>query len=269
MATLSERTISNKNTWGLITGCAVLSLLAYKNVGYIQRNYPNINVGVVQTNIPILGGLQAICANINGGTYIAFRGTSNLEEKIADIDINPIPRVYGDVCEGVYDVYDQLKDIVGIAQGYGNQPIFFTGHSLGGAVAQIATMEMAFYAANPHLWGIITFGQPAIGLSSVAYSWLNSVTRNNNRSGGAWSGGMRRFYRITELHDPVVYLPPFQRYAQGGQNANFDDLQYKSNPYVDDNANTVVLMGGTGPFRPDAHAMTRYYTRVSNMYHTS
>ncbi|KAF3481700.1 feruloyl esterase A [Arthroderma uncinatum] len=81
------------------------------------------------------------------------------------------------------------------------------GHSLGGAVAALASLEFKLRGWNPH---VTTFGEPRVGNQALADYFskifgLNSTARSNE---GAATDLHLPYRRITHMDDPVPLLPP-------------------------------------------------------------
>jgi predicted lipase len=70
-----------------------------------------------------------------------------------------------------------------------NGTAVLTGHSLGGALAQLAAVELAQQGYNISL---MTFGSPRVGDGTFA-NIINSLVSQN--------------FRVTHWRDPVVHVP--------------------------------------------------------------
>lgn len=87
------------------------------------------------------------------------------------------------------------------------------GHSLGGAVAALAGVEMQLRGWQPQ---VTTFGEPRVGNKHFV-KFLDEAFALNGSQGGNDGGNNRsrmRFRRVTHVNDPVPLLP-------------FDELGYK------------------------------------------
>ncbi|CAE7415934.1 unnamed protein product [Symbiodinium natans] len=151
---------------------------------------------------------------------VAFRGTCDFGDVLTDIAA--IPRVIGDlgkVHEGFSRAYDSVREALhavlergclGDGEGW---EVVFTGHSLGGALATLASLDIARTIrglpadfGSPHEVGKIrptplrgaeiiacTFGAPRVGSARVAAAYDEFVPR-------AW--------RIFSTSDVVPAVPP-------------------------------------------------------------
>ena len=118
--------------------------------------------------------LQAVV--LGGAEYVilAFRGTrpDQLADWMADLEIEqvafsacfPSPdvgRVHAGFGRLLVGSWGEIQAAVGRYQDNG-QPLWITGHSLGGALATLATAAFTFAAREP-VNGLYTFGQPRVG----------------------------------------------------------------------------------------------------------
>ena len=118
--------------------------------------------------------LQAVILGGNHFVVLAFRGTRSdqLSDWMTDADINqesfnslyPAPDV-GFVHSGfgnlLLDGWDEIYATADAFQQEG-QPLWITGHSLGGALAVVAAAAFTFAKREP-VNGLYTFGQPRVG----------------------------------------------------------------------------------------------------------
>lgn len=97
---------------------------------------------------------------------LAFRGTERaaLRDWMTDIDVVQITDFGGKVHRGftfaLYSVLHQIANELRILRD-NYQPLFITGHSLGGALATLATVILE--EMNYPVQGIYTFGSPRVG----------------------------------------------------------------------------------------------------------
>ena len=123
-----------------------------------------------------------------GVTILIFRGTDNLKNVWTDIDARPTK---DDSLDGAY-LHRGFKDAAtwifeDIKRDYTlEKTVYLTGHSLGGAVAQIIGLWL--HNAGYHVQ-IYTFGSPKV-----------STTFFGNRP---------IHYRVAIRNDPVPFMPPY------------------------------------------------------------
>jgi len=123
-----------------------------------------------------------------GVTILIFRGTDNIKNVWTDIDARPTK---DDSLDGAY-LHRGFKDAAtwifeDIKRDYRlEKTIYLTGHSLGGAVAQIIGLWL--HNAGYHVQ-IYTFGSPKV-----------STTFFGNRP---------IHYRVLVRNDPVPFVPPY------------------------------------------------------------
>ena len=100
---------------------------------------------------------------------VAFRGTRDKLDWLTDAKFlpvagpNSIGRVHSGFERALAPVVDELVQVISRFRDNG-QPIFYTGHSLGAALATLAARRVQFASKNVH-WpmGVYTFGSPCVG----------------------------------------------------------------------------------------------------------
>ena len=133
---------------------------------------------------------------------IAFRGSSNLPNWIADLDFKKIPYPPCSGCEvheGFYNVWLGQKKyldgpLLNLTKAHPSATILVTGHSLGAAVSAIAATEIATSFPNRSVT-LYNFGEPRVGNQAFA-QWATTVLATGKQ------------YRVTHKADPVPHLPP-------------------------------------------------------------
>jgi triacylglycerol lipase len=160
--------------------------------------------------IPVFWGYVLISPKHN---IIAFRGTNREAEAIMDALVfqNDYPTSgYGKVHAGFLDVYQSLALQVQEAAKKMNPalPCYITGHSLGGALATLAALDLAI--TLPQLKNRIqlyTYASPRVG--NPAFATKHSQLLPN-------------CYRVVNLGDTIPLTPPFQIY--GNQYAHIGQM---------------------------------------------
>lgn len=137
---------------------------------------------------------QAILVDAGSYIILSFRGTE--ADSIQDIrsdtkaNITKCAVSEGNIHTGFRDAFDcvrrEVEDEINKAQ-YSEKPLFITGHSLGGALATVATKYLT------HKGGIAacyTFGSPRVGNDD----WVNNIKTP--------------IHRLVNAADSVSMLPP-------------------------------------------------------------
>ncbi len=129
-----------------------------------------------------------------GMAVICFRGTKQIKDWMTNLDIKPVavrnPRtgaIVGNMHEGFHDAYKSVHDdIAARLEGYEDLPLYVSGHSLGGALAVVAT----WYQSSERLAACYTFGAPRVGDQALIDRFKTPI------------------YRIVNGPDPVPFVPP-------------------------------------------------------------
>lgn len=101
----------------------------------------------------------------NKAVLVAFRGTESIENCLTDAETplvccSPYPgRVHRGFAEGVETVWSEIRPLLGPPSR--SRPLWLTGHSLGGALATLASVRLASegYAVR----AVYTYGSPRVG----------------------------------------------------------------------------------------------------------
>lgn len=130
--------------------------------------------------------------------FVAFRGSSDLADWLADFDFIPANYLpvskFGQVHAGFQDVYECVRASIAAnlaAATAGCDQILVTGHSLGAALAVLAAPDIArAMAIEPRL---VTFGGPRVGLPDFA---------------SAFNAAIECCFRVVNFLDIVPLVPP-------------------------------------------------------------
>ena len=119
------------------------------------------------------------------GLVVAFRGTDGILDILADVDyaqdpldLSPGLANAGKTHEGFTDVYLSLRtQVLTVLAAQPAAPTFITGHSLGGAVATAAALDVAYNVATLPRPTIYTFAAPRLRRSLVCRALRRQVRR--------------------------------------------------------------------------------------------
>ena len=140
----------------------------------------------------------------NGISIIVIRGTANEGNVLSDIDVRLVNDVrtgirlhkgFRDASLGLMEIIDNTKTL--------EHTVHVTGHSLGGAVAQIIGMWLHKRGHNVQ---IFSYGSPKIS---------NQVL----------SGGQPTHWRVVRRSDPIPFTPPWP-YRHTGLFIDSQDLDW-------------------------------------------
>ncbi|WP_329172625.1 lipase family protein [Streptomyces sp. NBC_01477] len=144
-----------------------------------------------------------------------FRGTevAKIYDWLTDVDTPPVPGpankgfVHYGFHQALQSVYPQVRDTI-LELREAGQSIWFTGHSLGAALAMLAGARLYFEAPRLLADGVYTFGQPRTCERLLAAAH-NTAFSN-------------RCYRFVNNNDIVPHLPPEPAYTHVNALRYFD-----------------------------------------------
>jgi len=176
--------LPNDGEAGDKTTLPVSLLVLIEMAEYCNEAYENSkqNYGVRQ------GEFSYTVKQDSGISIIVFRGTNNVKNIISDIDM----RLYEDDSLGGVYIHRGYRDAAmhtldDIDKKYKlEKTVYLTGHSLGGAIAQIVGLRLD---QRGHYVQIYTFGSPKISTT--------------------FFGNTPRHYRVAFDDDPVPFFPPY------------------------------------------------------------
>lgn len=148
--------------------CAQLSQLAYES-GHIAK-VGGEALGAQHIYPFSVATTQGVIAEFADYVIIAFRGTT-LEDISTDLWVRRVRGPAGYVHSGFLGYSNRaikhLRSALGVmCSVVGFKPVYFTGHSLGGAAAQLAALSLGPASPEPirnQIQGVITFGSPRVG----------------------------------------------------------------------------------------------------------
>ncbi|EGX90539.1 extracellular triacylglycerol lipase, putative [Cordyceps militaris CM01] len=163
----------------------------------------------------------SLAIDSHGAIIVAFRGTYSIADTV--VDLSTVPQKYvpypspGDgpahkctnctVHMGFYKAWQTAKEsviseIVQLRRIHPSKPIHLIGHSLGGAVACLAALELKTNIGLDNLV-VTTFGEPRVGNDGLV-DFINRVFDLNDET----DLERRSYRRLTHTNDPVPLLPP-------------------------------------------------------------
>jgi len=144
--------LATKFDIGNASACATASAVAYQDAPTVRCDKTDTQVVVVE---------------LPDCRIVAFRGTANLRDFITDAQFwrTPVPTSDSSQCEihaGFFEAYASIiEELATYLRGLPELPLFITGHSLGGAEAVLAALELK--RRKFPIVQVYTFGQPRVG----------------------------------------------------------------------------------------------------------
>ena len=182
MSAIAFDTISDINNWS----CKACS------------KFPLTDVKAFTNTSLLMQGFVGYSA-ANGAIVVSFRGSDNDRNWIDDFDFGQIPYLACSECfihNGFYLGYLTISASVRyqiqlLTAKYRGAKVWVTGHSLGGALATIAALDIKA-AFNPEM-KVYTFGQPRVGNARFATYFASRIPDS---------------FRVIHYADIVPHLPP-------------------------------------------------------------
>ena len=145
----------------------------------------------------------ALVAQRNSKVYVIIRGTESLEDWYNDAEIDQVPYVLtnisdvGLVHEGFFDLYKSLRDALvnQLARLQNVRTLYITGHSLGAALAMVATPDLIANTFVQQPKNVFQYN--LAGPRAVDPALANFLNR-----------GPANIYRIVNSCDLVPEVPP-------------------------------------------------------------
>jgi triacylglycerol lipase len=183
----------------LPSGYAQTSLIRSDPAVLNTMTAPHPTVAAMTTDTDIFGLMGH-----NASTriaFVSFRGTSDVEDWVADIDV--IPKNYlpvpgfGQVHSGFQDLYELVRNNIAAnlaTATAGCDQILITGHSLGAALAVLAAPDISRKMPPNNIEPrLITFAGPRVGLGDFV---------------AAFNAAIESCFRVVNFLDIVPYVPP-------------------------------------------------------------
>ncbi|PCJ15472.1 MAG: lipase [Candidatus Cloacimonadota bacterium] len=143
-----------------------------------------------------INSAQAVIIEHNNYICFAFRGTDELVDWLDNADIRSEKQLFGKFHKGFWnstlDLWDSMWKHYKKLLSQKKRPLFLTGHSLGGALATIATAKLVY--DDLPFTSVYTFGQPR-AVDRTACRILNTEAKE-------------RYFRFQNNNDIVTRVPP-------------------------------------------------------------
>jgi triacylglycerol lipase len=153
-------------------------------------------------------GLEAYVFSTSHDCVVVFRGTEpdEIDDIKADVDaVLVVAETVGRVHRGFKREVDDLWEPLEAALRENTKPLWFTGHSLGGAMATISAGRCILSPIPSNPSGLFTFGSPRVGNRR----YINFVKLNH--------------YRWVNNNDIVARMPPrWLGYTHSGRELYLD-----------------------------------------------
>ncbi|MEM9205684.1 MAG: S8 family serine peptidase [Pseudomonadota bacterium] len=192
-------------SWPAALSLALASQLTYRQDDTVKAIATD-DWGMASCDPFSVDDTQGFIAESAGVLLVVFRGTESLGDWITNIGALRINRRYGAVHRGFFKAYEDVDDIVRpriLAAAQASKAIWLTGHSLGGALATLAGMEMP---DGVQFAGLQTFGQPRMLKRKAQVS-------TETRFGSSYA-------RFVNNDDIVPRIPPL--FGHAGSLLHFD-----------------------------------------------
>lgn len=178
--------------WDIIQECCESCILSYKQPSELN----NLNFKYFSEK-----DYDGQCYIIykDNKIIIVFRGSSSISDWKTDLNIKlKNTQIFGDkkgikVHSGFLNQYSNLRDKIhqAVIQNY-QLPIYVTGHSLGGALAQICAVDLRLNFNRTLI--VVTIGSPRVGNSKFVKKYNELIDSSSS-------------YRIKNYGDPITILP--------------------------------------------------------------
>ena len=192
----------------LPSGYAQTSVIRADTAALTAMTSPHPAVTAMTKNTDIFGLMGRNPAT--GTAFVSFRGSSDVEDWLADLDAVPGAYLpvsgFGQVHAGFQEVYELVRQSIAAnlaTATAGCDQILVTGHSLGAALAVLAAPDivrnMPPNKIEPRL---ISFAGPRVGLTDFA---------------DAFNAAIESCFRVVNFLDVVPYVPPAPYVHVGAQ----------------------------------------------------
>lgn len=176
-------------------GLAKFSRNAYENEAKIRNDLGGSEFFQFFHGIDVTSDTQAFIVKLRGHVIVAFRGTQQWQDAVTDalavkkwVNIFPPRRIH----TGFSLAYDTVRhDILNAIKTLSPPRVFVTGHSLGGALATLAALDLATEHPSTQIT-MYNFGSPRVGDWGYA---------------GFYNGNVSESFRVVVPADIVPKVP--------------------------------------------------------------
>jgi pimeloyl-ACP methyl ester carboxylesterase len=166
---------------------------------------------------------------------VAFRGTADVRNWLTDLDcqkeeyvlIGHLGQTSSRLCgfhvhAGFLEAWLSVKaDLLDCLLDHRGKKMWITGHSLGGALAQLAALDLFFKPNAPSIAGVYTFGQPRVGNAAFA-AFYNDILKDQS-------------YRVVHANDIVPRVPwLLNSYCHAGHEVFYPPPRDGETPFIID-----------------------------------
>jgi len=177
--------------------------LAYQDIASVEQALQGWNVIPLADSVTDTSGFVAGNAEM---IVISFRGTEahKLKDWLTDLNAGhadgPIGKVHKGFYQAISSIWLELSTALRDLR-HNDRTLWITGHSLGAALAVLASAKLLRENVVTSIDGLYTFGQPRTGDQDFA-AWLDGVMQ-------------ARMFRFVNNNDivPHVPLPPLFKHA--------------------------------------------------------
>lgn len=175
------------NTMSPLLKPVCLSCDVYRGRASIMRSYAPFQPRLIQQVDQSSFGMT-ICDSPT--LYVAFRGCKNLDEVLYCIQTEmkkPFANRRMLINRAIWNKYEEIKEELDgltkdILDNYDINKIVYTGHSLGGSVAQVSALLLNDDVAKRDIiTSCVSFGSPHVGDEEYARECANKIKGDNKR----------------------------------------------------------------------------------------
>ena len=175
------------------------ALQAYRSSTVAREKLASVGLSNFKYFNDIKSGLQAFVSSNSQAVVVSFRGTDNLVDAYLDLSFDQIDQkkfgIEGKLHRGFVQQLDSMWDGIKseiLSQSANQKPVYFTGHSLGSALATITAARLL--QENINIAGVYLQSAPRVG-NDTFKQFFNAQL-------------LSKTYRFTINDDIIPRLPP-------------------------------------------------------------